>query len=116
MSHCGSAELVFKESKKALEWLSLDMSNKTVEFYQCSAEVLKRAEQEIEISEENRNVNHLFYTDKNYPEQSKTLHGFSHKYLFIKESMNWNKQKVYFYCWNQKMHSIWKRIYRKYSE
>ena len=45
VSHCGSAELVFKESKKALMAIP-GVSNKTVSSI-CSEVVLKRAEKEI---------------------------------------------------------------------
>ena len=89
VSHCGSAELVFKESKKALMAIP-GVSNKTVSSI-CSEVVLKRAEKEIEFLEKHE-LNHLFYTDKNYPDNLKLCMD-SPINIYFKGKMNWNKQK-----------------------
>ena len=64
ISHCGSAEMVFKENKKFLEKIP-SINKKTIEFIN-SKEALVRADKEIKFMEKN-GINHLFYTDKDYP-------------------------------------------------
>ena len=63
ISHCGSAEAVFKESKESLE--KIPNFNRNIIDSINSSEILKQAEQEIEFMMKN-SVNHLFYTDKKY--------------------------------------------------
>ena len=65
---CGSADLGFKENKKSLESIP-NINKKIIEFINAP-ESLKRAEKELKFMEKN-NVNHLFYTDKNYPSNLK---------------------------------------------
>ena len=89
ISHCGSAELVFKENKKSLQSIP-NINKKTIDFIN-SAESLKRAEQEIKWMEKN-NINHLFYTDKEYPSKLK-LCTDSPINLYYKGNINWNHQR-----------------------
>ena len=89
ISHCGSANLVFKENKKSLE--SIPNINKKIIELINDPESLKRAEKEIRFMEKN-NVNHLFYTDKNYPSNLKLCMDAPVN-LFYKGSVNWNNQR-----------------------
>jgi len=89
ISHCGSAELVFTENKKSLESIP-NINKNTIDFIN-SAESLKRAEQEIKWMEKN-NINHLFYTDKEYPSKLK-LCTDSPINLYYKGNINWNHQR-----------------------
>ncbi|MBT7620312.1 MAG: DNA-protecting protein DprA [Flavobacteriales bacterium] len=89
ISHCGSANLVFKENKKSLE--SIPNINKRIIELINDPESLKRAEKEIRFMEKN-NVNHLFYTDKNYPSNLKLCMDAPVN-LFYKGSVNWNNQR-----------------------
>ena len=86
ISHCGSAALVFKENKNSLESIP-NINKKTINFIN-SAESLKRAEKEIKLMEKN-NINHLFYTDKEYPSKLK-LCTDSPINLYYKGNINWN--------------------------
>tara|TARA_B110000003_G_C16433591_1_gene451111 strand:+ start:27 stop:371 length:345 start_codon:yes stop_codon:yes gene_type:complete len=85
ISHCGSANLVFKENKKSLE--SIPNINKKIIDLINAPESLKRAEKEIRFLEKN-NVNHLFCTDKYYPRNLKLCMDAAVN-LFYKGSVNW---------------------------
>lgn len=89
ISHCGSAALVFTENKKSLASIS-NINKKTIDFIN-SAESLKRAEKEIKLMEKN-NINHLFYTDKQYPNKLK-LCTDSPINLYYKGNIDWNNQR-----------------------
>ena len=89
ISHCGSAELVFTENKKSLASIA-SINKKTIDFIN-SAESLKRAEKEIKLMEKN-NINHLFYTDKQYPNKLK-LCTDSPINLYFKGNIDWNNQR-----------------------
>ena len=81
--------MVFKENKKSLESIP-NINKKIIEFINAP-ESLKRAEKELKFMEKN-NVNHLFYTDKNYPSNLKLCMD-SPVNLFYKGSINWNNQR-----------------------
>ena len=82
--------MVFKENKKSLEIIP-NINKKIIEFINAP-ESLKRAEKELKFMEKN-NVNHLFYTDKNYPSNLKLCMD-SPVNLFYKGSINWDSSKV----------------------
>jgi len=89
ISHCGNAELVFKENKKSLASIS-NINKKTIDFIN-SEEALRIAEKEIKFMEKN-NINHLFYIDKNYPNKLKLCLD-SPVNLYYKGNIDWNKQR-----------------------
>lgn len=64
VSYCGSAEAIFKETRKSLEKIT-GMRETTIDAI-CSKAVLKRAEEEIRFLEDN-GVKPLFYLEADYP-------------------------------------------------
>ena len=65
IAYCGSAEAVFKETKKTLEKIN-GMREVTVDALCSPKDLLKRAEQEVEFIEKN-GIKPLFYLDSDYP-------------------------------------------------
>jgi len=92
ISHCGSAEAVFKESKESLE--KIPNFNRNIIDSINSSEILKQAEKEIEFMMKN-SVNHLFYTDKKYPNKLK-LCADSPINIYYKGDMDWNNNRFIF--------------------
>mgnify|MGYP006429126119 FL=1 len=89
ISHCGSAEAVFKESKESLE--KIPNFNRNIIDSINSSEILKQAEKEIEFMIKN-SVNHLFYTDKKYPNKLK-LCADSPINIYYKGDIDWNNNR-----------------------
>lgn len=65
VSYCGSAEAIFKETRKSLEKIS-GMREATVEAVCKAKEYLNRADEEIKFMEEH-DIRPLFYLDSDYP-------------------------------------------------
>ncbi|MFN0214717.1 MAG: DNA-processing protein DprA [Saprospiraceae bacterium] len=65
VSYCGSAEAVFRSSKRDLQKIP-GIGNTTVNAIVSALEPLKRAEREIAFMEQH-NVHSVFYTDERYP-------------------------------------------------
>lgn len=89
--HCGSAEAVFKTSKKALRKIP-GISHNAIDFMQAP-EAMKLAEREMHFLESN-DVNAMFFTDKDYPVRLQHCHD-SPALLFYKgndiQQLNTNK-------------------------
>lgn len=68
IAYCGGAEAVFRENKRAL--LKIPDVGRTATQAVLSQSVLERADKEIEFIQK-RNINPLFYLDKDYPERLK---------------------------------------------
>lgn len=90
IAHCGGAEAVFKEKKRALLKIP-GFGEKAVEQI-LSAKVLKRAEEELKFIAEH-NINVLYYLDKTYPQR--LLHCEDGPILlYAKGKIDWNASKM----------------------
>ncbi|MFL5764429.1 MAG: DNA-processing protein DprA [Bacteroidia bacterium] len=89
VSHCGSAEAVFKEKRSNLSKIpGIGMHAKEI----FDAAILNRAEKELRFVQKH-SVNVLFYTDKNYPKR--LLHCEDGPVLlYFKGNADLNKTKV----------------------
>lgn len=65
VQYCGSAEAIFKETRKSLEKIS-GMREASIEAICKPKEYMKRAEEEIAFCEKN-NIRPLFFLDSDYP-------------------------------------------------
>ena len=65
VQYCGSAEAVFKETRKSLEKIS-GMREASIDAICKPKEYLKRADEEIDFCEKN-NICPLFFLDSDYP-------------------------------------------------
>ena len=65
VAYCGSAEAIFKESRKSLEKIN-GIREVTIDALSSPRDILKRAEQEVEFLERN-GIQPLFYQDPDYP-------------------------------------------------
>ena len=65
VAYCGSAEAIFKETRKSLEKIS-GLREVTIDAITSNKDLMVRAEKEIRFIEEN-NVQPLFYLDADYP-------------------------------------------------
>lgn len=90
VAHCGGAEAVFKESKKAL--LKIPGFGETVVNKIKSAEVLDLAEEEAKKAEGN-DIQILYFLDKNYPKRLKHCED-GPIILYAKGNTNFNAEKV----------------------
>jgi len=90
LAHCGSAEAVFKEPKRSLLKIP-DIGSVLAEVIQ-KADVLTRAQKELEIIERNRVVA-LFIGDPDYPERLKQCED-SPIVLYTKGNMNLDSKRV----------------------
>ncbi len=91
IAYCGSAEEVFKTKKSQLEKIP-GIGKFTSEAILNHKHVLDRAEKEIIFIEE-KSIQALFFTDKNYPQRLKNCHD-SPVMLYYKGNTNLNTEKV----------------------
>lgn len=90
VAHCGGAEAIFKESKKAL--LKIPGFGETIVNKIKSAEVLELAEEEMKKAEDN-NIQILYFLDKDYPKRLKHCED-GPVILYAKGNANFNAEKV----------------------
>lgn len=91
IAYCGSADEVFKTKKSQLEKIP-GIGKFTSEAILNHKHVLSRAEKEIIFIEE-KSIQALFFTDKNYPQRLKNCHD-SPVMLYYKGNTNLNTDKV----------------------
>ena len=91
IAYCGSAEAVFKETKKTLEKIN-GMREVTVDALCSPKDLLKRAEQEVEFIEKN-GIKPLFYLDSDYPRRLLQCDD-SPLMLYFKGKTNLNASRV----------------------
>ena len=91
VAYCGSAEAIFKETKKSLEKIS-GMREVTIEAITSKKDVLARAEKEIRFIEDNH-VQPLFYLDADYPHRLLQCDD-SPLMLYYKGNANLNANRV----------------------
>lgn len=90
IAHCGSAEAVFLENKKALDQID-GIGTKLTEAIK-QANTLKRAEEEILFIEQN-GINLLFFTDKEYPFRLKQC-ADSPLIIYFKGNPQFNAERI----------------------
>ena len=91
VSYCGSAEAIFKETRKTLEKIS-GMREVTLDALSHPKDILKRAEQEVDFLEKN-GVKPLFYQDADYPRRLLQCDD-SPMMLYYKGNANLNASRV----------------------
>ncbi len=92
VAYCGSAEAVFKASKKQLQSIPNIGVVRAEAIFSSKNEALKLAEQEIKFIEKNK-LTTLFYTDKNYPKRLLQCSD-SPPLLYFKGNANLNADKI----------------------
>src|SRR5213075_2013820 len=90
ISHCGSAELVFKQSKARL--LKVPGIGETTAHSIRTGKTLREAEKEF-MRAEREQTEILFYTDKAYPNRLKSIDD-SPAILYVKGNINLNQTKT----------------------
>lgn len=90
ISHCGSAEAVFKASKREL--MSVPNVGETIANNIQNPQILKWAESELLFLEKN-NIKALFYTDKEYPLRLKQIYDCP-TLIYYKGSVDLNYGRV----------------------
>jgi DNA processing protein len=90
VSYCGSAEAVFKESKKSL--MKIPGMGEATAVAIANHNVYERAEKEIRFIEKN-NIQTLYFLDKDYPNRLKHCMD-SPILLYFKGEINFNCEKV----------------------
>jgi DNA processing protein len=91
VAYCGSAEQVFKTKKAQLEKIP-GIGSYTSNAIISSKSVLERAEQEVKFIEDKK-IESLFFTDKNYPQRLKTCND-GPVMLYYKGNSNLNVDKI----------------------
>lgn len=91
VSYCGSAEAIFKETRKSLEKIS-GMREVTLDALSKPYDILKRAEQEVNFIE-NNGIKPLFYQDSDYPRRLLQCDD-SPMMLYYKGNANLNASRV----------------------
>ena len=91
VSYCGTAEAIFKETRKSLEKIN-GMREVTLDALSHPKDILKRAEQEVEFIEQN-GIKPLFYQDADYPRRLLQCDD-SPMMLYYKGNANLNANRV----------------------